>query len=164
MITSPNLMHETGHSEPAHWDDPEGWDGEGGGRGVEGHMYTHGWFMSMFGKILLQYCKAISLQLKLINFLKTVIINIVLSWVLLVILEKLSNLRGEWEFVANWPKSAGSLGTPEIAAVTVVKGLLNRTLLKFNTTPDSARIALHMGQSTKHQRHKQSREDKVKGH
>jgi len=27
-----------------HWDDPEGWDGEGGGReGQDGeHMYTHG--------------------------------------------------------------------------------------------------------------------------
>ena len=31
---------------------PEGWDGKGGGRGVQdgGHMYTHGWFMSMHGK------------------------------------------------------------------------------------------------------------------
>ena len=30
----------------------EGWDGEGGGRGVwdRGHMYTYGWFMSMYGK------------------------------------------------------------------------------------------------------------------
>ena len=37
-------MHETGHSKPVHWDDPEGWDAEGGGRGVrdEGHMLTHG--------------------------------------------------------------------------------------------------------------------------
>jgi len=27
-----------------HWDDPEGWDWEGGGRGIQdgGHMYTHG--------------------------------------------------------------------------------------------------------------------------
>ena len=27
-----------------HWNDPEGWDEEGRGRGVEdgGHMYTHG--------------------------------------------------------------------------------------------------------------------------
>ena len=35
-----------------HWDDPEGWDGEGGGRGVQDmeHMYTHGGFMSMYGK------------------------------------------------------------------------------------------------------------------
>ena len=26
------LMHETGCSKPVHWDNPEGWDGEGGGR------------------------------------------------------------------------------------------------------------------------------------
>jgi len=25
--------HETGHSQLGHWDNPEGWDGEGGGRG-----------------------------------------------------------------------------------------------------------------------------------
>ena len=45
-------MHETGHSGPVHWDDPKGWDGEGGGRGVQDgeHMYTHGGFMSMYGK------------------------------------------------------------------------------------------------------------------
>ena len=35
-----------------HWDDPEGWDGEGGGRGVQDgeHMYTCGGFMMMYGK------------------------------------------------------------------------------------------------------------------
>ena len=33
-ITSPGLMHDTGCSGPLHWDDPEGCDGEGGGRGV----------------------------------------------------------------------------------------------------------------------------------
>jgi len=27
-------MHETGHSKPVHWDNPEGWDGKGRGRGV----------------------------------------------------------------------------------------------------------------------------------
>ena len=34
------------------WDDPEGWDGEGGGKGIQDgeHMYTHGGFMSMYGK------------------------------------------------------------------------------------------------------------------
>jgi len=26
-------MHETGCSGPVYWDDPEGWDGEGGRRG-----------------------------------------------------------------------------------------------------------------------------------
>ena len=45
-------MHETGCSELVHWYDPEGWDGEVGESGVRdgGHMYTHGWFMSMYGK------------------------------------------------------------------------------------------------------------------
>ena len=35
-----------------HWDDPEGWYGEGGGRGDQDgeHMYTRGGFMSMYGK------------------------------------------------------------------------------------------------------------------
>ena len=52
QIASPGSMHETGCSGPVHWDDPEGWDGEGGGRGFqdEEHMYTHGWFMSMYVK------------------------------------------------------------------------------------------------------------------
>ena len=47
-----SLMHDTGCSGLVHWDDPEGWDGEGGGRGVQDgeHMYTHGEFMSMYGK------------------------------------------------------------------------------------------------------------------
>ena len=35
QIASPGLMHETWCSGPVHWDDPEGWDGEGGGRGVQ---------------------------------------------------------------------------------------------------------------------------------
>ena len=51
-MISPSLMRETGHSKPVHWDNPEGWGGEGGGRGVQdgGHMYTHGGFMSLYGK------------------------------------------------------------------------------------------------------------------
>ena len=45
-------MHDTGCLGLVHWDDPEGWDGEGGRRGVQDgeHMYTHGGFMSMYGK------------------------------------------------------------------------------------------------------------------
>ena len=37
-------MLETGCSGRVHGDNPEGWDGEGGGRGVqvEGRMYTRG--------------------------------------------------------------------------------------------------------------------------
>ena len=64
QIASPGLMHETGCSGRVHWDDPEGWDGEGGGRGVQDgeHMYTHGWFMWMYGKN--HHNVVISLQLK----------------------------------------------------------------------------------------------------
>ena len=49
---SPGVMHETGCSGLEHWDDPEGWDGEGGGRGAQDGepMYIHGGFMSMYGK------------------------------------------------------------------------------------------------------------------
>ena len=36
QIISPGLMHETGCSGLVHWDDPEGWDGEGGGSGGSG--------------------------------------------------------------------------------------------------------------------------------
>ena len=32
-IDDQSLMHETGRSGPVHWDDPEGWDWEGSGRG-----------------------------------------------------------------------------------------------------------------------------------
>ena len=35
QITSPGSMNETGSSGLVHWDDPEGWDGEEGGRGVQ---------------------------------------------------------------------------------------------------------------------------------
>ena len=28
------MMHETGHSKLVRWDNPKGWDGEGGGSGV----------------------------------------------------------------------------------------------------------------------------------
>ena len=51
-IASAGLMHETGCLGLVHWDGPEGWDGEGGDRGVQDgeYMYTHGGFMSMYGK------------------------------------------------------------------------------------------------------------------
>ena len=52
QIASPGSMHETGCSGLVHWDDPEGWDAGGGGMGVQDgeHVYTHGWFMSMYSK------------------------------------------------------------------------------------------------------------------
>ena len=45
-------IHDTGCSGLVHWDDPEGWYGEGGRRGVQDgeHVYTHGGFMSIYGK------------------------------------------------------------------------------------------------------------------
>ena len=51
-IASPGSMHDTGCSGLVHWDDPEGWYGDGGGRGVqdEEHMDIHGGFMLMYGK------------------------------------------------------------------------------------------------------------------
>ena len=51
-ITSPGSMHDTGCLGLVHWDDPEGWYGEGSGRGVQDreHVYTHGGFMLMYGR------------------------------------------------------------------------------------------------------------------
>ena len=44
QIASPGSMQATGCSGLVHWDDPEGWDGEGRGMGIQDgeHMYTHG--------------------------------------------------------------------------------------------------------------------------
>ena len=43
-MTSPSSVHGTECSGLVHWDDPEGWDGEVGERGVQDGepMYTHG--------------------------------------------------------------------------------------------------------------------------
>ena len=48
------------------WDDPEGWDGEDGGRRVQdGEHIVHPWLIHVnVWQKSLQYCKAISLQLK----------------------------------------------------------------------------------------------------
>ena len=52
QITSPGSMQDTGCLGLVHWDDPEGWYGEEGGRGVQDweHVYTRGGFMLMYGK------------------------------------------------------------------------------------------------------------------
>ena len=44
QISTRAWMHEAGCSGLLWWDDPEGWDGEGGGKGVQDgeHMYIHG--------------------------------------------------------------------------------------------------------------------------
>ena len=62
-------MHETGCSGLVHWDDPEGWDGEGrweGGSGWGTHI--HPWLIHVNVSLSmakpLQYFKVSSLQLK----------------------------------------------------------------------------------------------------
>ena len=39
------MMHETGCSGLVHWDDPEGWDGEKGGREVQDGEHIHLWWI-----------------------------------------------------------------------------------------------------------------------
>ena len=52
QIASPGSMQDTGCLRLVHWDDPEGWYSEGGGRGVQDgeHVYTRGGCMLMYGK------------------------------------------------------------------------------------------------------------------
>ena len=52
LITSPGLMQDTECLGLVHWDDPEGWYGEGNGSGAQNgeHVYTCGRFMLMHGK------------------------------------------------------------------------------------------------------------------
>ena len=51
-ITSPGSMQDTGSLGLVHWDDPEGWYGKGGGKGVQDgeHVYTCGRCILMYGK------------------------------------------------------------------------------------------------------------------
>ena len=51
-VASPDSMHDTGCLGLVHWDDPEGWYGEGGERRVQDgeHMYTCGGFILIYGK------------------------------------------------------------------------------------------------------------------
>ena len=57
-VTSPGSMHNTVCLRLVHWDNPEGWYREGGGRRVQDgkHVYTCGGFMLTYGKTI-QYCK-----------------------------------------------------------------------------------------------------------
>ena len=46
QMASPSSMFDTGHSKLMHWDNPEGWDGEGGVRGVQdGGTHVHPWMI-----------------------------------------------------------------------------------------------------------------------
>ena len=40
-MTSASSMHEAGHSKLVLWNSPEGWGGEGGGKGCSGWGDTH---------------------------------------------------------------------------------------------------------------------------
>ena len=63
-MTSASSIHDAGHSKL--WPNPEGWVGEGGGRGVQdGETHVHPWMIhvDVFKKIPQSY-KVISLQLK----------------------------------------------------------------------------------------------------
>ena len=57
-IISPGSMHDTGCSGPGHWDDPEGWDGEGMGGGFRmGNTCTPMVDSSQHMAKPIQYCK-----------------------------------------------------------------------------------------------------------
>ena len=64
QIASLGSMHETGCSGLVQWDDPEGWDGKGGGRGVQdGGTHVHPWLIHVdVWQKPPQYFKVISLQ------------------------------------------------------------------------------------------------------
>ena len=61
-IASPGLMYETGCLGLVHWDDPEVWDGEEGGRGVQdGTTCTPMADSCQCMEKPIQYCKVIGL-------------------------------------------------------------------------------------------------------
>ena len=62
-MTSENSMHEAGHPKLVLWDIPEGWSGEGIGRGFQEGEHT--WLIHVdVWQNPPQYCKVIILQLK----------------------------------------------------------------------------------------------------
>ena len=65
-MTSASSRHEGGHSKPLLWNNPEGWGGEGGGKGIQDggtHVYPWVVHVNVWQKIP-HYCKVIILQLK----------------------------------------------------------------------------------------------------
>ena len=63
QMTSPSSMHETGHSKPVHWDNPEGWDGDGGqGEVWDKGIHVPSWLIHVnVRQKPPQYCEVISL-------------------------------------------------------------------------------------------------------
>ena len=60
---SPGSMQDTGCLGLVHWDDPEGWDGEGGGFRMGNTCIPKADSCQCMSKAI-QYCKVIHLQLK----------------------------------------------------------------------------------------------------
>ena len=64
-IASPGSMPDTGSLGLMHWDDPEGWYGDGGGRGFRmGNTCSPMADSCSWMAKPIQYCEVISLQLK----------------------------------------------------------------------------------------------------
>jgi len=65
-MISASSIHEAGHSKLVLWDNPEGWGGEVGWRGVQnGGTHVHPWLIHVdVQQKPPQYCKVCSLQLK----------------------------------------------------------------------------------------------------
>ena len=57
QISSPGSMHDTGCSGLVYWDDPEGWDGEGGGGVQDGNTCTPMTDSCQCVAKPIQYCK-----------------------------------------------------------------------------------------------------------
>ena len=63
-MTSPNSVHEIGHSKPVRWDNTEEWDGEGCERVFCIGEHVQPWLIQVnVGQKPPQYCKVSSLQL-----------------------------------------------------------------------------------------------------
>ena len=65
-MTCASSMLEAGHSKLVLWNNPEGWDGKGGGRGAwDGGIHVPLWLIHVnVWQKPPQYCKVISLQSK----------------------------------------------------------------------------------------------------
>ena len=68
QIASPGSIHETGCSGLVHWDDPEGWDGDGVGRRVQDGEHMKPMADSGQGMAKpIQYCKVKKKRIKKIK-------------------------------------------------------------------------------------------------
>ena len=74
-----------------HWDDPEGWDGEGGGSGGSGWgTHINPWLVHVnVWQKPLQYCKVVSLQLiKIIGKKKEMLLVLLCLFIHMLLINK----------------------------------------------------------------------------